>query len=228
MMTTAAMPSATFPQRPTLLALVAGPGEEVLLGGTLVISAWRGARTALLTMRGAQQAALHEAAARGAALLGVESHFHWNLPQTLEAGAAADAAARIARMMRALQPTLLLATPAAQLLAAQAWQHAADPTRRMPGLPLWGNAEARLWVTATGSTVEGDDVARINVSAARALVRATYFYYHPLADEADVPAHDWESFVLERGPAPHRLPTHDLWAGMAHAPSRPAPTRRSA
>src|SRR5687768_12897473 len=140
--------------RLTLLAIVSQPGEEASApGGTLAVSGWRGVCTVLLTLHGSDDPTLYEAAARAASLLGAESHFHWNTAEG-QAGAA-----RLARVLRALQPTVVLTNEPARPLAELAWQLAADQGVTMPGLPFFDPARSRLW----GAT-EGSGEARIDVS----------------------------------------------------------------
>jgi hypothetical protein len=194
-------------QRPTLLAVVSLPGEEASApGGTLVISGWRGARTGLVTLQGSDDPRLRAATARAATLLGAESYFHWNAAE-FQVGAA-----RLARTLRAFQPTLLLTNEAARPVAAAAWQLAADPTARMPGLPLFDPSRARLWAAAPAGE------ARVDTSAARALLRAARFYHDPAYPDSS-PSGEiaplFERFALLAGAGLTEASVTDLFAGLA-------------
>ncbi|MBA3534742.1 MAG: hypothetical protein H0T73_22750 [Ardenticatenales bacterium] len=199
------------PHRPTLLAIVAQPGEEASApGGTLTVSGWRGARTGLVTLQGREAPTLREAASRVATLLGTENHFHWNAaePQV--------AAERLARTLRALQPTVVLTNENARASAELAWHLAADPAVKMAGLALFDPARARLW----GATAEGGE-ARIDVSAARPLLRALRFYYNPAAPSETEIVTPFEHFTLLAGAALPESSVTDLFAGLSPSPFKP-------
>lgn len=199
-------------QRPTVLAVVEEPGEEALPPiGTLTLAGWQGAHTALLVVRVGQDAAVRAATARAASLLGVESLFCWQ-------AAAEPEAERLARVLRALTPTLLLTTEATGALAAEAWALASDAERAMPGLPPFAPGRARWWQSAGAA----EATTRVEVSAAHPLLRALRFAYWGTPRESfgatlsdgGTPA-AIEYFTQRAGPpVPETLPPFDLLAGL--------------
>lgn len=126
------------PRCPTVIAMIAQVGEETnALGRTLASSAWRGVRRVLVTLHGSTDVSVQQAATRAAMLFGVESHFQW---QTL----GEEGAPRLARLFRALQPTLVLATQGTCPFVQEAWRQAADATIPLPGLSLFDPTGARV------------------------------------------------------------------------------------
>ncbi len=204
-------------RRPTVVSVLAQAGEETSApGGTLACSAWRGVRTVLVTLHGSDQMAVQQAVARAATLLGVESHFQWQEPG--EAGAL-----RLARLLRALQPTLVLATRATQSLVEEGWRLAADERLAMPGLECFDPTGARLWLAVGREEAQ----ARVDVSAARPLLRAARFWYPTehlarLAIAQDASPPSIEHFALLDGaPIPTAPPIADLFIGLTLNPPKP-------
>ncbi|MDQ4076698.1 MAG: PIG-L family deacetylase [Chloroflexota bacterium] len=204
------------PRRPTLVAVLARPSDEAVApGGTLATSAWRGVRTALVTLSGSENPHWRDAAARASLLLGVESHFHWER-------AAEEDALRLARIFRALQPQVVLTNAVAQPFTQQAWELAADPSEEMPGLLVFDLMRARLWSVADEPA---SATARVDASAARPLLRALRFYYAPATGESEWEGNTeayFEYFDLLRGAAvPESEPVTDLFVGLSPSPMRP-------
>jgi hypothetical protein len=198
------------PSRPTLLAVLASPGDEAdPPGGTLVTTAWRGARTVLVTLSGGGDSGLRHAAERVALLFSIESHFLWE-------PSGEDEALRLARILRAVKPGVVVANAGARGVTEGAWRVAADASVTMPGLPLFDPDTARLWFT----TDKGEANAQIDVSAARPLLRAARFLYQPDAPEPE--PHGREYFAFQGGcPLQQAQPVTDLFAGLA--PGLPEP-----
>lgn len=221
-------------RRPTLLAIFAQPGSETAApGGTLAINAWRGVRTVLVMLYGANDARLRAAVARSAFLLSVENNFHW------EGGE--ESALRLARILRSFQPGVVITNEAAQAQSEQAWAFASDKTVVMPGLALFDASQSRLWrarfqpdlpaQNREGAEESGLGRAYVDVSAARPLLRALRFFYYGTARESILTS--WwrpedgapfvEVFDLLQGRVVTESPTTtDLFAGLYPSPSRPS------
>lgn len=205
-------------QRPTLLTVLAQPADEASSpGGTLVLSGWQGVRTILVTLHGGNDVKLHTAASRAAFLLGVETHFHWG-------GGSSENRLRLARLLRAFQPGVIVTNDAAQEDCQQAWALASDQNVMMPGLALFEPTRSRLWCAL--SNKEG--MACIDVGAAHSLLRALRFYYYGTAIDAflcslpnQVGGTLFERFTLLNGVSLiGSQPTSDLFAGLSPRPQR--------
>lgn len=209
-------------RRPTLLAVLAQPGDEALApAGTLAVSAWRGVRTVLVTLHGANDSRLRAAVARSAFLLSVESHFHFDFDS--EAGQ--ESGLRLARILRSFQPGVLVTNQAAQAQSEYAWALASDKTIVMPGLALFEPNQSRLW----RARLVAGGTAHVNVSAARALLRAVRFYYTGTTREAILTSSSRsdnrvpfiENFDLLQGrPVAEARMINDLFAELIPTPSR--------
>lgn len=205
-------------QRPTLLAVLAQPGNEAKApAGTLLLSGWQGVRTILVTLHGGNELELRSAASRAAFLLGVETHFHWE-------GGSSENRLRLARLLRAFQPGVIVTNDAAQEDCQEAWALASDQKVMMPGLTLFEPTRSRLWCALSNTA----GMACIDVSAARPLLRALRFYYYGTAIDAFlcslpnlVGGTLFERFTLLNGvPLVGSQPTSDLFAGLSPRPQR--------
>jgi hypothetical protein len=130
-------------------------------------------QTILVTLHGGNDVKLRRAASRAAFLLGVETHFHWE-------GGSSENRLRLARLLRAFQPGVIVTNDAAEEDSQEAWALASDKKVMMPGLALFEPTRSCLWCAL--SNKEG--MACIDVSAARPLLRALRFYYYGTAIEA--------------------------------------------
>ncbi|MCB9127081.1 MAG: hypothetical protein H6638_04135 [Ardenticatenales bacterium] len=194
-----------------MLAVTAMPGHEAVAPcGTLAVSGWRGAQTALITLSGADDEPLHASAAHAAWLLGVATHFHWAAP--------ADVVMRLARSMRALRPHVIVAHPAVQSTVADAWAMAVDDAIPLPALRPLDAGTMRLCVA------DPDGLAAVDVSAARPLQIALRSRY-PQSHRLPLPESPLERFTVVAGEplSPAALPD-DLFDGLAHQPLRPPPS----
>lgn len=220
-------------RRPTLLAICSEPGDETIaLSGTLAVYAWRGVRTVLVILSGADDARLRAAVTRSVFLLGIENHFHWQ--------AGEESALRLARILRSFQPGGVITNQAARSISKEAWALASDKTIPMPGLAFFDSNHARLWETQLSATAsiqhrEGidqseDNLVSIDISAARPLLRVLPFHYRGTTRESELAissnqkgkAHFVEPFKLLQGHRLTGLPSIELFSELSPSPSHPS------
>ena len=220
-------------RRPTLLAICSEPGDETIaLSGTLAVYAWRGVRTVLVMLSGADDVPLRRAVTRSVFLLGIENHFHWQKGK--------ENALRLARILRSFQPGGVISNQATRSISEQAWALASDKTIPMPGLAFFDSSHSRLWETQLSQTPsvqhrEGvdesqDNIVPIDISAAGALLRVLPFHYCGTTRESNLAPqqnqqkrlHLVEQFKLLQGHRPTGLPVIDLFSELSPSPSHPS------
>ncbi len=220
-------------RRPTLLAVCSEPGDETIaLSGTLAVYAWRGVRTVLVVLSGADDARLRTAVTRSVFLLGIENHFHWQ--------AGKQNALRLARILRSFQPGGVITDQATRSISEQAWALASDKTLPMPGLAFFDSNQSRLWETQLSIAPsiqhregidEGEEkLVSIDISATRALLRVLPLHYHNTVRESDLLTgwdqkdrpHFVEPFKLLLGHRPTGLPSIELFSELSPSPSHPS------
>lgn len=236
-------------ERPTLLVIVAHPDDESFgPGGTIARSGWQGVHTALvtatdgaagvtggLTDRAHLPAWRHRELMDAAALLGIETVFHWSYSDgALAQAPAEEVVGRLVRVLRGLQPQVVVTFGpegggnehpdhiAIHQLTVAAFDAAAD-TRRYPtpGLPVAHPAKLYALTVAPEAPRREQIVflaptTRIDVSAALAVKRAAFLkhrtqrndraYYQRYQREQG----PYEWFALLRGQLGLQDPASDL------------------
>lgn len=252
-------------QRPTLLVIVAHPDDESFgPGGTLARYRWQGVHTALvtatdgaagvtggLTDRAELPAWRHRELVDAATLLGIETVFHWSYPDGgLASVPAAEAVERLVRVLRGLQPQVVVTFgpegggnehpdhQATHHLATAAFDAAAD-ARQYPTPALESVRPAKLYaLTVAPQAPCRERVAflapttRIDISAALPVKRAAFFKHRSQRNDRDYYRRyqqeqgPYEWFALIRGqPGPRDAGSGfetDLFAGIPGIQLEPA------
>ncbi|HBY96241.1 MAG TPA: hypothetical protein DEP84_20190 [Chloroflexi bacterium] len=252
-------------QRPTLLAILAHPDDESFgPGGTLARYAWQGVDTVLVTATNGGAgvtggltdqvnlpAMRHRELMGAAALLGIETVFHWANPDgELAAVPVEEVVSRLVRVLRGLQPQVVITFGpegggnehpdhiAIHHLATTAFDVAADIRQySTPGLPPAHPAKLYALTVAPEAPQRERIVflaptTRIDISAALAVKRAAFYkhrtqrndraYYQRYQEEQG--AYEW--FALLRGQLGPQDPVSsfetDLFAGVPGNQLEPA------
>ncbi|MDQ7028387.1 MAG: PIG-L family deacetylase [Ardenticatenia bacterium] len=212
--------------RPTVLAVVAHPDDESFgFGGTLARYGWQRVHTVVIVATdgaAGQTGGLvppealaerrHQELKAAAFILGVETLFHWDYPDsTLADVPEEEIVPRLVRAMRAVRPHVVLTFgpegggnrhpdhQAISRFTLAAWHRAGKSTVVTPGLAPWQPPKlffSTLNPAATSEVPYRPATARVDISAALPVKRAAFFAHR--TQRGDRPLYD--AYQRAQGP----------------------------